>query len=383
MVNAQELEAQRQRLGLEAEAAARGVQQNDGNNQPRVVDANKGVDRLIPPQRQPIAPRGNFSSKSTSRKVSQTVIPFTDNFTVHRLSHVGKKVTDLLPSVRLRQVVQNVADITGRATCRRPHLKSTQPLVKVHGQYYGPWCTPRAVKPSVNIPCLCSSFDSVALLDDRLGDDILKARRHEDITQGKSEYPLVCHFIDACTELVFCFSGTMGPRRKNANKPGPVTASHSEGHDDSEASGSEDSLPQSEEGGSSSDNGENSGSQIDAAVGNQSADDSGVDNEEFRVQLAEMRTQIAKLVENPVQGNTPVMPESLMQMLNQAPSTQLLEDLWGEPPTSKSSKRKHKAGELDEETPTDPTREAKRQEKRARRASKREAQEKEALEHQQ
>ncbi|KAH0773845.1 hypothetical protein KY290_010982 [Solanum tuberosum] len=42
----------------EAEAAAKGVQQNDGNNQPRVVDENRGVDGLIPPQRQPIAPRG-------------------------------------------------------------------------------------------------------------------------------------------------------------------------------------------------------------------------------------------------------------------------------------------------------------------------------------
>ncbi|KAK4707280.1 hypothetical protein R3W88_033127 [Solanum pinnatisectum] len=58
MVNGQELEAQRQRLGLEAEATARGVQQNSGNNQPRVVDENRGVDRLIPPQRKPIAPRG-------------------------------------------------------------------------------------------------------------------------------------------------------------------------------------------------------------------------------------------------------------------------------------------------------------------------------------
>ncbi|XP_049394761.1 uncharacterized protein LOC125859068 [Solanum stenotomum] len=58
MVNAQELEAQRQRLGLEAEVAARGVQQNGGNNQPRLVDENRGVDGLILPQRQPIAPRG-------------------------------------------------------------------------------------------------------------------------------------------------------------------------------------------------------------------------------------------------------------------------------------------------------------------------------------
>jgi len=40
MVNAQELEAQIQRMGLEVEPVARGVQQNVVNNQPRVVDEN-------------------------------------------------------------------------------------------------------------------------------------------------------------------------------------------------------------------------------------------------------------------------------------------------------------------------------------------------------
>ncbi|KAH0754686.1 hypothetical protein KY290_024956 [Solanum tuberosum] len=59
----------------------------------------------------------------------------------------------------------------------------------------------------------------------------------------------------------------MGPRRKNANKPAPVTASQSEGHGDSEASGSE--------GSSSSENGENLGIPTDTAAGNQFADDSG------------------------------------------------------------------------------------------------------------
>uniref|UniRef100_M1DA00 Integrase core domain containing protein n=1 Tax=Solanum tuberosum TaxID=4113 RepID=M1DA00_SOLTU len=103
------------------------------------------------------------------------------------------------------------------------------------------------------------------------------------------------------------------------------------------------------------------------------------DTEEFRTQLAEMRTQIANLAVKPAQVPTPVMPESLMQMLSQAPSTQTLDDLWREPPTSKSGKRKHITGELDEETPTAPAKEARRQEKRARRASKREAIEKEAL----
>jgi len=104
------------------------------------------------------------------------------------------------------------------------------------------------------------------------------------------------------------------------------------------------------------------------------------DTEEFRAQLAKMRTQIAKLDEKPAQVSTPLIPESLIQMLSQAPSTQTLDDLWGAPPTSKSGKRKHIAGELDEETPTDPAREARRQERRARQASKREAREKKALE---
>jgi len=76
-----------------------------------------------------------------------------------------------------------------------------------------------------------------------------------------------------------------------------------------------------------------------------------------------MRTQVAKLAEKPVQVPTPILSESLMQMLNQAPSTQPIDDLWGELPMRKSVKRKHKDGELDEEIPTDPAREAIRQER--------------------
>uniref|UniRef100_M1DIF0 Integrase core domain containing protein n=1 Tax=Solanum tuberosum TaxID=4113 RepID=M1DIF0_SOLTU len=85
------------------------------------------------------------------------------------------------------------------------------------------------------------------------------------------------------------------------------------------------------------------------------AADSG-ENDEFKSQLAEMRSQIAKLAEQPVHVPTP-----------------------RELPTTKSGKRKQKAGELDEETSIDPVREAKRQENRARRTSRREAREKEAL----
>ncbi|KAH0748212.1 hypothetical protein KY290_027444 [Solanum tuberosum] len=101
-----------------------------------------------------------------------------------------------------------------------------------------------------------------------------------------------------------------------------------------------------------------------------------VDIEEFKSQLAEMRTQVAKLAAQPVQVPTLVMPDSLMQLLNQAPSTQSLDDVWGELPMSKSGKRKHRAEESDEETHADLSREKKRQEKKARKASRKEAREK-------
>ncbi|KAH0698455.1 hypothetical protein KY284_012670 [Solanum tuberosum] len=58
MVNGQELQAQRQRFGLEAEIVVRGIQLNSVNNPPREVDENIAVDGIIPPHRQPIAPRG-------------------------------------------------------------------------------------------------------------------------------------------------------------------------------------------------------------------------------------------------------------------------------------------------------------------------------------
>uniref|UniRef100_M1DWQ7 Uncharacterized protein n=1 Tax=Solanum tuberosum TaxID=4113 RepID=M1DWQ7_SOLTU len=77
------------------------------------------------------------------------------------------------------------------------------------------------------------------------------------------------------------------------------------------------------------------------------------------------------------------MPDSLMQLLNQEPSTQSIEDLWGEIPKSKSGKRKHRAVELDEEIPADLSREERIQEKKARKASMKAAREKESLEQQQ
>uniref|UniRef100_M1DR74 Integrase core domain containing protein n=1 Tax=Solanum tuberosum TaxID=4113 RepID=M1DR74_SOLTU len=63
MVNAQDLEEQRLRFGLEAETVARGIQPNVMNNQPRAVDENIVVDGVIPPHCQPIAPMGTMASR--------------------------------------------------------------------------------------------------------------------------------------------------------------------------------------------------------------------------------------------------------------------------------------------------------------------------------
>ncbi|KAH0682804.1 hypothetical protein KY285_020320 [Solanum tuberosum] len=108
-----------------------------------------------------------------------------------------------------------------------------------------------------------------------------------------------------------------------------------------------------------------------------------VATEEFKSQLAEMRSQVAKLAEKPVLVPTMVMPNSLMQLLSQAPSTQSLDDFWGELPKSKSGKRKHKAREHDEETLVDMSREERRQQNKACKASRKYAREKEALEQRQ
>ncbi|KAH0693111.1 hypothetical protein KY285_020208 [Solanum tuberosum] len=101
-----------------------------------------------------------------------------------------------------------------------------------------------------------------------------------------------------------------------------------------------------------------------------------VNTEDFQTQLAKMRAQVAKLAEKPVQVPTPIMPKSLLQLLSQAPSTQSLDNFWGELPKSKSGKRKHKAVESNEELPANLSREERRQHKKAHRASRKEAREK-------
>ncbi|KAH0714987.1 hypothetical protein KY284_007892 [Solanum tuberosum] len=83
--------------------------------------------------------------------------------------------------------------------------------------------------------------------------------------------------------------------------------------------------------------------------------------------MAEMRTQIAKLAEKPVQ----------------APSTQSIDNLWGKLPKRKFGKRKQKAEESEEELPTDLSKEERRQEKKVRKASRKAEREKSAREQQQ
>uniref|UniRef100_M1E195 Integrase core domain containing protein n=1 Tax=Solanum tuberosum TaxID=4113 RepID=M1E195_SOLTU len=82
-------------------------------------------------------------------------------------------------------------------------------------------------------------FDSVALPNDRLGDGFLKARRHVVNTQGKFEYPIVCHFIELVINGCLHGSSTMAPRRKNTTPPSSPTASHFEGDHTQESSSSE------------------------------------------------------------------------------------------------------------------------------------------------
>uniref|UniRef100_M1DYS9 Integrase core domain containing protein n=1 Tax=Solanum tuberosum TaxID=4113 RepID=M1DYS9_SOLTU len=105
--------------------------------------------------------------------------------------------------------------------------------------------------------------------------------------------------------------------------------------------------------------------------------------EEFKKHLAEMRTQVAKLAEKPVQVPTPVMAESLMKIFSEQPTIQSLDDLWGELPKGKFGKRKHRAREFGEEIPADMYIEERRKEKKARKASRTEAREKEAFAQQQ
>lgn len=56
-VYAQEIEAQRTRVGQKAETSTRGIQQNVLNNPPRVVEENISMNEIIPSYRQPISPR--------------------------------------------------------------------------------------------------------------------------------------------------------------------------------------------------------------------------------------------------------------------------------------------------------------------------------------
>uniref|UniRef100_M1DJV8 Integrase core domain containing protein n=1 Tax=Solanum tuberosum TaxID=4113 RepID=M1DJV8_SOLTU len=92
-----------------------------------------------------------------------------------------------------------------------------------------------------------------------------------------------------------------------------------------------------------------------------------VSTDEFKTQLAEIRAQISKLVEKQVHVPTPILPESLMNLFSEPPTTQSLDDFWSDLPKSKYGKRKHTADESDEERTTDLYKEEKKRNKKARR----------------
>uniref|UniRef100_M1DAA9 Integrase core domain containing protein n=1 Tax=Solanum tuberosum TaxID=4113 RepID=M1DAA9_SOLTU len=75
----------------------------------------------------------------------------------------------------------------------------------------------------------------MALPNDRLGDGILKERRHDEITQGKFEYPIECHFSVVDTNE-FCIFQVQCLLEERTQLNLPPTVSQSEGHDDSDAS---------------------------------------------------------------------------------------------------------------------------------------------------
>uniref|UniRef100_M1DLU6 Uncharacterized protein n=1 Tax=Solanum tuberosum TaxID=4113 RepID=M1DLU6_SOLTU len=90
-----------------------------------------------------------------------------------------------------------------------------------------------------------------------------------------------------------------------------------------------------------------------------------------------------QLQPNRLQVPTLVMQESLMNLFNEPPTNQSLDDFWGELPKGKSGKRKHKVGESYEELRADLSKEERRQHKKFCNASLKKAREEEALAQQQ
>lgn len=76
---------------------------------------------------------------------------------------------------------------------------------------------------------------------------------------------------------------------------------------------------------------------------------------ELKAQLDDMPSQNANLT---MQPPLHALPESLMQMLNQSPPIQLLDEICGEELQAKSKKRKHNTCDLDQQTHFDPLFEA-------------------------
>ncbi|KAK4737512.1 hypothetical protein R3W88_001209 [Solanum pinnatisectum] len=65
-----------------------------------------------------------------------------------------------------------------------------------------------------------------------------------------------------------------------------------------------------------------------------------------------MRDEIAILAEKSVHMPSPVVPESLMSLFTESPTTQALDDFWGELPKERSHKRKQKDVDADAKHPT-------------------------------
>uniref|UniRef100_M1DAH6 Uncharacterized protein n=1 Tax=Solanum tuberosum TaxID=4113 RepID=M1DAH6_SOLTU len=104
-----------------------------------------------------------------------------------------------------------------------------------------------------------------------------------------------------------------------------------------------------------------------------------MNTKELKTQLANMRDKLSKLAQKLVTMPPPFVPESFMSLFSEPPVTQYLDNFWGEVPQHKYSKRKHKAGEYNEELTSDLSKEKRRQSKKARKESRKKSKAVEAL----
>lgn len=104
------------------------------------------------------------------------------------------------------------------------------------------------------------------------------------------------------------------------------------------------------------------------------------DDKEFKAQLAEIQAEIEKPDDKPNIVDDFVVPESLISLYSEPPTSQELDDIWGDVSTEKSNKTKQMVGEFDGVQPTNLSKDEMRQHKKAHKESRRLARKTKTLE---